>query len=171
MMWRISSPPTCRGTGMVCMLRERGGTRTTAWLSCFIPIQVKPESLVCSTKMRTVRTKNTLAPWWGISPAVVLVPQRVCIMHWAISMMSLLNSGLILNKLYTGGNIKMLTAILGLMRCTHAGNGGGGRAVHAGNQDSGIHLGVINSHRRNENPRSIVCGPIKRVRSRLRART
>ena len=171
MMWRISSPPTCWGTGMVCMLWERGGTRTTARLPCLIPIPVKPESLVCRTKTRTVRTKNTLVPWRGISRAVVLVPQRVCIMHWAISRMSLLNSGLIRNKVYRGGNIKTLRAIPGWMRCTHTEGGGGGRTVHAGNQDPGIHLGAINIHRRNENPRTIVYGPIKRVNTRLRART
>ena len=81
MMWRISSPPTRWGTGMVCMLWERGVTRTTDRWSCLIPIPVKPESLVCRTKMRTVRTKNTLVPWWGISRAVVPVPQRVWTIH------------------------------------------------------------------------------------------
>ena len=171
MMWRISSPPTCWGIGMLCMLWERVGTRTTARLSCFIPILVKPESLVCRTKTQTVCKKNTLVPRWVSSRAVVLVPQRVCTMHGAISRMSPLNSGLIRNKVYRGGGIEPLRALPGRMRCTHTNGGGAGCTVHAGNQDSGNHLGAINIHRCNENPRTIVYGPIKGANTRLRVRT
>ena len=35
----------------------------------------------------------------------------------------------------------------------------------------GFTLGAINIHRRNENPRTIVYGPIKSVNTRLQART
>ena len=92
-------------------------------------------------------------------------------MHWAISRTSLLNSGLIRNKVYSGGNIKTLRANPGWMRCTQTKAGGGGRTVHAGDQDPGIHLEAINIHRRNENPRTIVYSPIKRVNTRLWACT
>ena len=67
MMWRISSLHTCWGTVMVCMLLERGGDPTTAQLTCFIPIPVGPESVVCRTQMRTVRTRITLVSCRGIS--------------------------------------------------------------------------------------------------------
>ena len=102
---------------------------------------------------------------------MALVPQRVCIMHWAISRMSLLNIGVVQNKVYRGGGIKTLRAITGWMRCTHTKVGGAGRTLHAGNQDSGVYLGTINIQRRNKNPRTIVYGPAKRVNTRLRART
>ena len=101
----------------------------------------------------------------------MLVSQRVCIMHWAISRMSLLNSGLIRNKVYRGGNIKTLRAMGGWLRCTHTEGGGGGCTIDAGNQDSGTHLWAINIHRRDENSRTIVYRPIKRVNTRLQART
>ena len=101
----------------------------------------------------------------------MLVPQRVCIMHWAISRMSLLNSGLIRKKVDRGGNVKTLRAIPRWMRCTHYEARGAGCTVHAGNQDPGLHLGAINIHRHNEKPRTIVYGPIKRVNTRLWART